>query len=217
MESKPRSKLIDLKSYKRARLFDYFNQFEVPFTSFTVNVEIGDFFEKCRSRRYRFFSSLCLAITKSSNQIPEFRHRVVGEGLVEFESVYPAVTVLDQDNVLSFAKGIYSGDFDPDYRVLVQAIDRAKMGLDQEGDEEQPYQIFVSNIPWISFTSVTHPYFSKNKSIPIFTVGKLIEGENGKTIPIAVQSNHALVDGFHIAKFYENLIENVQDFSRDSR
>lgn len=212
MELKPSSKLIDMKGYKRARLYDYFNQFEFPFTSFTVNVDIGDFHEQCRSRKYRFFSSLCLAITKSSNEIPEFRHRIVDKTLVEFERVYPAVTVLDQNNVLGFAKGIYSGDFESDYRELVRAIDRAKDGLDQEENEEQPHQIFVSNIPWVSFTSVTHPYFSKNRSIPIFTVGKMIEADHGKSIPIAVQSNHALADGFHIAKFYESLIKNIRSF-----
>jgi chloramphenicol O-acetyltransferase type A len=212
MELKPRSKLIDMKEYKRARLYDYFNQFEVPFTSFTVNVDIGDFHEQCRSRKYKFFSSLCRAITKSTNEIPEFRHRIVAERLVEFDRVYPAVTVLDQQNVLNFAKGTYTGDFNSDYHELVRAIDRAKDGLDQEENEEQPHQIFVSNIPWVSFTSVTHPYFSKNKSIPIFTVGKIIEGDHGKSIPIAVQSHHALADGFHIASFYERLISNIRSF-----
>jgi chloramphenicol O-acetyltransferase type A len=211
MELKPRSKLIDMTGYKRARLYNYFNQFEVPFTSFTVNVAIDEFPEQCRARKCRFFSSLCLAITKSSNEIPEFRHRIVEEQLVDFERVFPAVTVLDQDNVLSFAKGIYTGDFDSDYRELVRAIDRAKDGLDQEENEEQPHQNFFSNIPWVSFTSVTHPSFQKNRSIPIFTVGKLTDDGHKKTIPIAVQSNHSLVDGFHVGRFYAQL-EGVMYF-----
>jgi chloramphenicol O-acetyltransferase type A len=201
-----------MKRYKRARLYEYFNQFEVPFTSFTVNVGIGNFHEQCRQRACRFFASLCLAITKSSNEVPEFRHRIVDETLVEFERVYPAVTVLDQDNVLSFAKGTYSEDFRSDYRELVWAIDRAKEGLGQEENEEQPHQIFVSNVPWISFTSVTHPYFSKNKSIPILTVGRITDDGHKKTVPIAVQSNHSLVDGFHVAQFYEHLADNLRSF-----
>ena len=208
----PKSKLIDMESYRRARLFKYFNQFEVPFSSMTANVDIGDFYERGRSKDYRFFAAFCLMITKSANEVPEFRQRIVGEDLIEYERVYPSITVLDQSNELMFAKGTYSEQFDQDYELLVNSIERAKKGLDQEIEDEKPYQIFVSNFPWISFSSVTHPYFSKNCSIPIFTTGKIFQEGNKKHIPIAVQTNHSLVDGFHIGKFYERLIVNLSNF-----
>lgn len=212
MVLEPNSRLVEMKSYRRARLFEYFNQFEVPFTSFTANVDIGDFYEKGRIKGYKFFAALCLVITKSANEVPEFRYRIVGNDLVEFERVYPAVTVLDQYNDLMFAKGVFSKEFETDYDALVNSIERAKKGFDQENDDEKPYQIFVSNFPWVSFTSVTHPYFSKNKCIPIFTTGKIIDEDHKKLIPIAVQSNHSLVDGFHVGKFYERLTENLSNF-----
>lgn len=211
--SEPKSKPIDMKTYRRLRLFDYFSQFEFPFTSFTANVDIGDFHEKVRVKGYKFFASLCLAISQSANEIPQFRHRIVDGKLTEYEAVYPAVTVLDKNDELMFAKGIYSGQFDHDYNVLVNSIERAKIGLDQQNEDEKAYQIFVSNIPWISFTSVTHPYYSKNNSIPIFTTGKIIEANHKKHMPIAVQSNHSLVDGFHIGKFYERLNHNLANFN----
>ena len=209
----PKSTLIDMERYGRARQFAYFNQFEVPFTSLTCKVDIGDFYERGRIKGYKFFAALCMVITKSANEVPEFRHRIVGDDLIEFDRVYPAVTVLDQSHDLMFAKGVYSGQFEPDYDVLVNSIERAKAGLDQEDVDEKPYQIFVSNFPWVSFTSVTHPYFSKNKSIPIFTTGKIIEEAHIRLVPVAVQSNHALIDGFHISKFYERLAENLKNFA----
>jgi chloramphenicol O-acetyltransferase type A len=213
MITTPESRIIDMASYKRLKLYQYFKNFEVPFTSFTLNVDITDFYAIIKKNNLRLFSSLCLAITKSANQVPEFRHRIVEDELIEFLYVYPSVSVLDNDNTLLFANGSFSDNFTLDYQALVSSIDRAKQGLDQNEGNESTHQIFVSNIPWMSFTSVTHPFYSKNQSIPIFTTGKIINCNDKKMIPISVQANHALIDGFHIGKFYEHLEDNLINFS----
>lgn len=213
MITTPESRIIDMASYKRVKLYQYFKNFEVPSISFTVNVDITDFYAIRKKNNLRFFSSLCLVIARSANQVPEFRHRIIEDELIEFLYVYPSVSVLDNDNTLCFADGSFSDNFGLDYEVLVSSIDRAKQGLDQNEGNESTHQIFVSNIPWMSFTSATHPFYSKNQSIPIFTTGKIFNCGDKKMIPISVQANHALVDGFHIGKFYEHLEDNLINFS----
>ena len=174
MITTPESRIIDMASYKRLKLYQYFKNFEVPFTSFTVNVDITDFYAIRKKNNLRFFSSLCLIIARSANQVPEFRHRIVEDELIEFLYVYPSITVLDNDNTLCFANGSFSDNFWLDYEVLNSSIDRAEQGLDQNEESESSHQIFMRNIPWMSFTSATHPFFSKNQSIQIFTTGKII-------------------------------------------
>lgn len=77
------------------------------------------------------------------------------------------------------------------------------------GKPDEPSNIFtISSIPWVSFTSfnlnlpkVTH-YL-----LPIFTTGMYFE-QNGKFwLPIAIQVHHAVCDGFHIARFVNELQE----------
>ena len=64
-------------------------------------------------------------------------------------------------------------------------------------------------MPWLSYTSIVQPVPTPADSNPRITWGKYFyEGER-LMIPVTVLCHHALVDGIHIAKFYERLGERV--------
>ena len=55
---------------------------------------------------------------------------------------------------------------------------------------------FISNLPWFSFTSITHPYDKKYGSIPVVSIGKYCEQNENLVIPIGIQVHHGLVDAY---------------------
>ncbi len=58
-----------------------------------------------------------------------------------------------------------------------------------------------------------NPILIPADSNPRITWGKYFE-ENGKVkIPISTLCNHAIVDGLHISKFYENLEREIADLT----
>ena len=76
--------------------------------------------------------------------------------------------------------------------------------------------LFVTSIPWVSFTNITHPIsMHPVDSIPRISWGKYFE-ENGKTkLPLSVQAHHALVDGIHTGRYFEliqDMLDNPQDY-----
>lgn len=62
--------------------------------------------------------------------------------------------------------------------------------------------IHFSAIPWIRFTSVSHPrHFGIRDSIPKITLGKYYHLEDRMMIPVSVYVHHALADGLHVGQF----------------
>jgi chloramphenicol O-acetyltransferase type A len=66
--------------------------------------------------------------------------------------------------------------------------------------------LFMTAIPWVSFTSFMHPInMHPCDTIPRFAWGKyFMEGERVR-MPLSVQGHHAVMDGLHMARFYEKI------------
>ena len=84
--------------------------------------------------------------------------------------------------------------------------------------EDQPGRddyLFLSAIPWVSFTSIQHAmHFHPHDSVPRISWGKFFE-QNGKILmPVSIQAHHALVDGRHMGAYFETLqihLNSIQD------
>jgi chloramphenicol O-acetyltransferase type A len=61
-------------------------------------------------------------------------------------------------------------------------------------------------IPWTSFTSLKHARrFAKDDSISKIVFGKFFQEGNVLKLPISVEVNHAMMDGFQIGKYLNEL------------
>jgi chloramphenicol O-acetyltransferase type A len=70
-------------------------------------------------------------------------------------------------------------------------------------DEDESGLIFTSCVPWVAFTQCVQPVPVPADCNPRIVFGKFIN-DGGKTLmPLHIQCNHALVDGYHIGAFYQ--------------
>jgi chloramphenicol O-acetyltransferase type A len=207
---RPACRQIDLDAYPRRKAYEYFRAFETPITSMTVQLDVTSFRRFIEEKQLRFFATLSFVVTRAANLVPEFRHRIDGGVLVEFERVLPSFTVLSAENTMNFANGVFTNDFGADYRANLELIERAVLGLDQVGGPKHQGQIFITNLPWFSFTAIHHPCSRQNASIPIFSFGKIHrEGDRAK-LPFSMQTSHALVDGYHMGCLLECVSECLE-------
>ena len=64
--------------------------------------------------------------------------------------------------------------------------------------------LFMTSIPWVSFTSFMHPLkLNPPDSVPRFAWGKYRQEGKKILMPLSVQGHHAVMDGLHAVKFYE--------------
>lgn len=206
----PVARAIDLETYPRRRLFEHFSTFEIPVVSRTLQIDVSGVRDYAKRNNRRFSLTLAFILTRATNHVPQMRHRIQDDILVDFDRIIPSFTLLSEEKIVYFSKGVFTDHFDADYARNLAINERAVRGLDQIKGPENQGQIFITNIPWYSFTSIQHPYCRQNASIPVFSIGKLYE-DNGRIMaPFGIQTHHALTDGYHIGLFLEILERHLQ-------
>ena len=123
------------------------------------------------------------------------------------DTIYAGSTVLNPDNTFNFCYFDYFTDFQAfNNNAKIQIDLNSKGQTDFDGRNNDLDIIHYSVIPWISFTSFSHPRnYSTNDSIPKIVFGKYYN-ENGKyMMPISIEVHHALMDGYHLGVYLESL------------
>ena len=86
----------------------------------------------------------------------------------------------------------------------------SKNGITEDNDVESMY--FVSTVPWLRYTALVQPVGGE-ESNPRMTWGKYEENDKGRIImPVSIMVHHAIADGIHIAQFFKNLENKIQEF-----
>lgn len=207
----PIASRIDMNTYPRRVLYEHFLTFEIPIVTRTVLLDVTSLMSYIKRNNYRFSLALGFIITRATNHVPELRHRIQDGILVEFNKIIPSFTILSKENLVYFSKGVFTDKFDDDYPENLKINENAMKGLDQNVGSENQGQIFITNNPWNSFTSLQFPYSKKISSIPVFGIGKMYRDGDAIKAPLAIQNHHSLTDGYHIGHFLYILNRHLDD------
>ena len=148
-------------------------------------------------------------IARASNSIPEFRQRIRGDQVVEHEIVNPGFTILIDKDLFTFCAVEYTENFSEFASRAANNVAYVKAHPDLENNAEKDDVLYMSPIPWVSFTSFSHPMqLHPADSVPRFAWGKYFQESETWKMPLSVQGHHAVMDGIHMGRFYET----VQDY-----
>ncbi|MZR31012.1 CatA-like O-acetyltransferase [Sneathiella litorea] len=204
---------IDFETWEGRHQYQMFRGHDIPHLSLTAGVDVTSLMQKHRSAKLSPFNAVLYAMMRAVNAIPEFRVRFRGETLLRHDRVHASFTVPIAKDQFGFCQTRFIEDwprFDKDCRA---AIERARQQTAlQEGTSEEDDWIFLSCMPWLDFTSLTHPLFSRDDCIPRIAWGKITEERGRARISVNLQAHHALIDGLRAARFYEALQKNLDDF-----
>ncbi|HPH97524.1 MAG TPA: chloramphenicol acetyltransferase [Anaerolineaceae bacterium] len=199
---------IDMQTWPRRQHFEKFNAFDYPQFNLCANVDITAWTAWIKPLKIPLTMSFVYLIARAANEIPEFRTRIHGQEVVVHELVHPSTTVLADNDTFSFCTIPFAEPFSA---FAVQAAERVaaakkQPALDDGGRDDL---LFLSSIPWVSFTGLVHPiHMHPVDSVPRISWGKFFaDGENWK-MPLSVQVHHALMDGLHVGRYYKL----VQDY-----
>lgn len=201
---------INLTTYPRKSTYEAFLHHEIPVLSTTCEVDITELYEFRQQYALRLFPLLAFMIDKTINEIEAMKHRIIDGELYAYDVIHPSFTTLLPNNTISFCDAIHMDDAKMFYEHIVTLSDVATQTADVEMREKHG-RYFISNIPWIRFSSFVHPYLSQYASIPIVTTGKFQQNSMNITMPIALQVHHSLADGYHLGQFYTLLEQNIKN------
>ncbi len=202
---------IDLRTWRRRRHFELFSAFDQPLFDMCANLELTAFHQHVRNSGVSFTVAFVYVIARAANAVPEFRYRVRSGRVVEHDMVSPSVTILVDDDLFSFCTIPYSEAFTDFADRATAMIAHVQEHPTLEDGPDRDDLLFMTALPWVSFTSFTHPTpLHPPDSIPRFAWGKFFQEGRRLKIPLSVQGHHALIDGIHMARFYARVEDYLQ-------
>jgi len=197
---------INLDTWPRREHYQLFNTFEYPHFSLCANVDLTKFLPAIKATGISFTGAIMYLIARTANTIPEFRHRVREGAAIEHEVVHPSVTILSEDDLFTFCTVEYDQDFVTFVTRAEEEISHVKRSPSLKEKLPDDNVLFMSSIPWVSFTSFMHPLkLTPADSIPRFAWGKYFEDGKAIKMPLSIQGHHAVMDGIHAGKFYDEM------------
>ena len=140
--------------------------------------------------------------------MPEFRQRIQNGQIVEYDHCRTSHTVALDDGTYCYCNlesDMGFADYIP-YAVREQEKAKEEATIHEEDNLDM---IFISTLPWLSYTSLVQPVPMPADSNPRITWGKYFQQEGKTFLPLSVLCHHALADGLHIARFYEQLDKEI--------
>lgn len=204
-------RLIDMQTWPRRKHFEIYHAFDYPHFGLCANMDVTRLLPLIKERGLSHTISIVYLLARAANTLPEFRLRIRGEQVVEHDVVHPSPTILAQGDLFSFCTMPYAADFATFTANAEAAIQRVKADPTLEDEPGQDDLLFMTGIPWVSFTNMQHPiHMHPADSVPRLAWGRFFtDGEQVK-MPLSVQVNHALMDGVHVGRYYQ-LVQSYLD------
>jgi chloramphenicol O-acetyltransferase type A len=197
---------IDIDSWERKELFLFFRDFEEPYYGITADLECTGAYRYARSNGISFFLYYLYLVLKAVNATDAFKYRIEGEDLYHYEVIDGSATVDRPDGTFGFSFMPYTERLETFLDQAAREMERVRSERRLISNEFGQNIIHFSALPWIRFSSVSHPrHFGNRDSIPKITVGKYYQEGDGMFMPVSVHVHHALADGLHVGQFLQIL------------
>jgi len=200
---------IDIDGWRRKEHFNLYKDWTYPHLSLTAYVDLTAYYPYVKQHDISVNVAIIYVLARTANEIPEFRQRIRGNDVVEHDEVHPSSTILTDDDLFSYCTFDYFKDFAIFGKKAVAQIRLVKENRTLKDEPGRDDLLFMTAIPWISFTNLMHPIDLKSvDSVPRIAWGKFFEDGESLKMPLSVQGHHGLMDGVHIGKYFEQ----VQDY-----
>lgn len=200
---------IDINQWPRREYFNHYN-YNVPCTySMSVKLDIT----KIKETNKKLYPTMIYLITSIVNKHDEFKTTFdKSDNLVIYDEMIPCYTIFHPEtetfsNIWTEYHHNYSIFLKRYENDLKQFKDIKKM----DGKPNVPANHFpISMIPWVSFEGFNlNLQKGYNYLLPIFTMGKYYEIDGKILLPLAIQVHHAVCDGYHLARFINELQDMI--------
>ena len=207
-------RIIDIDTYYRKGIFEHFTRDAKCSTSITHRIDVTSLKEWSDKTRSKFYINFLYVLSKALNSRDDYRMAWLYDTnqLICYDKINPTQYVFHDDTeTFTIAYTEYNENYQLFYNNALIDLEQAKMTREYRLDmKNHPNWFDASFIPWISYDSLNielpDGYLFFN---PIVNWGRY-EMENGcLKMPVSVRLNHAIADGYMIARVFTLLEEEI--------
>ena len=197
---------IDIENWERKELFNFFKDFNEPYYGISTDLECSGAYSFAKSQGISFFLYYLYLVLKAVNRTEAFKYRIEGDDLFYYDVVDGSATIDRPDGTFGFSYIPYKDKLGEFLDLAAAEVERVRQESRLISNEFDQNIIHFSAIPWISFTSISHPrHFGIRDSIPKVTMGKYYREGDRMLMPVSTHVHHALADGLHVGQFLKAL------------
>ncbi|MDE7425648.1 MAG: chloramphenicol acetyltransferase [Lachnospiraceae bacterium] len=212
-------RIIDKEKYYRKGVFKHFSEDCKCSTSLTARIDVTDLVYYSKAKGTKFYINFLYILAKVLNSRDDYKMGYLWqtEELICYDVINPTQYIFHEDTeTCTPVYTIYYGDYDVFYKNAVEDIEKAKntkeYGLDMQN---HPNWFDASYISWLSYDSLNielpdgHLFFA-----PIINWGRYREEKSRLMMPVSVRLNHAIADGYLVAKVFKLLEKEMNEFCK---
>lgn len=210
-------KVVNKEKYYRKDVFNHFTKDCKCSTSMTARIDVTDLVAYSKQHDTKFYINFLYILSKVLNSRDDYKMGYFWqtEELVCYDKINPAHYIFHDDTeTCTIVYSEYFEDYNVFYENAKNDIGKAKQTREYRFDiANHPNWFDASYIPWVSYDSLNielpdgYLHFA-----PIINWGKYRE-ENGRIMmPVTVRMNHAIADGYIVAKVFSELEKEIQLF-----
>ena len=202
---------IDLETWERRTTFEFFKDYKDPFFNMAANVDVTRLYSFCKREAIPFSIAALYFSIFTANEIREFRLRMIGEKVVEFDRIEATQTILNDDNTFSFCYFPLKDSLKEFVQAGLIAREKYQKLRSFDVETDRIDLIYYSVIPWVSFTSFKHANSGDNRqTVPRMVFGKMFEQGDRRFIPFSVEAHHCLMDGYHVGQYFSRFQQHLE-------
>ena len=223
--------VIDRATWPRRHHLAFFETFEQPHFCITSEVDVTRLVARMRAVGQRPFPAMLYATTRASNAEAALRLRLrwtdaeAPAELVLHDVIHPSFTAkvhLPEAHatapgcdlpLFGYATARYTSDFGTFAQNVAAAAASVQADPDLEAHAalDTDDLLFVSSLPWMSYTSVSHAMMvPKRDCTPRVMWGRFVERGDRTIVSTSLQVHHGLADGGHVARWFRRLTQLVE-------
>ena len=208
-------KKIDMNTWDRRDLYRFYMEKLKITMNMTVTMDVTHALAFSRTHGLKFHAVMMWAVGNVLNARDEFRYSLNEAGeLIQYDMISPSYT--DFNPVTEhFVKFVTEFSYDLREFCARSEADRARYRDGWGFIDNQPPNVYdISCIPWTTYDSLTlHVEADAPSLFPVVLWGKYYEKDDRTMMPVTMNVNHAVCDGFHICRFFNELQEFIDHLS----
>ena len=205
------SRTIDMNTYPRRAHFNYFRSLQNPMLGVTVDVDVTALQAFCKAESCSFYLAFMRCAARAANGVPQLRQRIRDGGIVEYDACGTSHVELREDGTYGYCTLHYDRPFREYLEYAEAERQRCREAASIEEDDDVDGLYFVTSVPWLHYTQLIQPTSGGDESNPRISWGKFEADARGRLMmPVTLLAHHAIVDGLHVARFYENLDRELE-------
>ena len=210
-------KVIDKENYYRKGVFRHFTEDCKCSTSMTARIDVTDLVTYSKAKGTKFYINFLYILAKVLNSREDYRMGYLWQTdeLICYDKINPIQYVFHEDTeTCTPVYTEYFEDYDTFYIKALADVEEAK-GSREYGlnSKDHPNWFDASYISWISYDSLNielpdgYLHFP-----PIINWGRYHEENSRLLMPVSVRLNHAIADGFLVARVFALLEQEIRNF-----